>query len=100
MAGVTRPRRYYGGGGLLSTVGDYHRFHQMMLNGGELDGVRIFEPRTVLRAVSEQSYLELDLSLATVRNHIHNILEKLDVHSKLEAVSLAFRQGWVGQSAG
>ena len=37
----------------------------------------------------------LDLSLATVRNHIHNILEKLGVHSKLEAVSLAFRNGWV-----
>jgi DNA-binding CsgD family transcriptional regulator len=36
----------------------------------------------------------LSISLATVRNHIHNILEKLDVHSKLEAVSLAFRQGW------
>jgi DNA-binding CsgD family transcriptional regulator len=38
---------------------------------------------------------KLGISLATVRNHIHNILEKLDVHSKLEAVSLAFRQGWV-----
>ena len=37
----------------------------------------------------------LDLSLATVRNHIHNVLEKLGVHSKLEAVSLAFRTGWV-----
>jgi hypothetical protein len=33
--------------------------------------------------------------LATVRNHIHNILDKLQVHSKLEAVSLAFRCGWV-----
>ena len=40
---------------------------------------------------------ELELSLATVRNHIHNILEKLDVHSKLEAVSLAYRSGWVGE---
>jgi len=38
----------------------------------------------------------LDLSLATVRNHIHNTLEKLGVHSKLEAVSLAYRNGWVG----
>jgi DNA-binding CsgD family transcriptional regulator len=36
----------------------------------------------------------LELSLATVRNHVHNILEKLGVHSKLEAVSLAFRKGW------
>lgn len=43
---------------------------------------------------------KLGISLATVRNHIHNILEKLDVHSKLEAVSLAFRQGWVAGSIG
>ncbi len=38
---------------------------------------------------------QLGISLATVRNHVHNILEKLEVHSKLEATSLAFRQGWV-----
>jgi DNA-binding CsgD family transcriptional regulator len=38
---------------------------------------------------------KLDLSLATVRNHVHNILAKLEVHSKLEAVSLAYRRGWV-----
>lgn len=38
---------------------------------------------------------ELGISLATVRNHVHNTLEKLEVHSKLEAVSLAFRRGWV-----
>jgi DNA-binding CsgD family transcriptional regulator len=38
---------------------------------------------------------KLDIGLATVRNHVHNLLEKLEVHSKLEAVSLAFRNGWV-----
>ena len=38
---------------------------------------------------------KLGLSVATVRNHIHNILEKLGVHSKLEAVSLSFRNGWI-----
>ena len=43
---------------------------------------------------------KLGISLATVRNHIHNMLEKLDVHSKLEAVSLAFRQGWVSTRPG
>jgi DNA-binding CsgD family transcriptional regulator len=43
----------------------------------------------------------LDISLATVRNHIHNMLDKLGVHSKLEAVSLAFRSGWIeGTGAG
>jgi DNA-binding CsgD family transcriptional regulator len=38
---------------------------------------------------------KLRISVATVRNHVHNLLEKLEVHSKLEAVSLAFRKGWV-----
>jgi CBS domain-containing protein/DNA-binding CsgD family transcriptional regulator len=42
---------------------------------------------------------ELRLSVATVRNHIHNTLEKLGVHSKLEAVSLAFRNDWVPKGA-
>lgn len=45
---VTEPPRYQsGGGGLVSTAMDYLRFTQMMLNGGELDGVRILSPKTV-----------------------------------------------------
>ena len=36
-----------GGVGLVSTVGDYLRFAQMFLNGGELDGVRVLRPDTV-----------------------------------------------------
>jgi len=36
-----------GGGGLCSTIADYARFCQMMLNGGELDGVRLLSPKTV-----------------------------------------------------
>ncbi|HJN96316.1 MAG TPA: serine hydrolase domain-containing protein [Gammaproteobacteria bacterium] len=36
-----------GGGGLVSTAMDYMRFSQMLLNGGELDGVRILAPLTV-----------------------------------------------------
>jgi CubicO group peptidase (beta-lactamase class C family) len=36
-----------GGAGLVSTVHDYFRFAQMLLNGGELDGVRILSPHTV-----------------------------------------------------
>ena len=34
-------------GGVLSTVGDYARFGQMLLNGGELDGARILGRKTV-----------------------------------------------------
>lgn len=36
-----------GGGGLVSTIHDYARFCQMLLNKGELDGARILKPETV-----------------------------------------------------
>jgi len=36
-----------GGGGLFSTAGDYVRFAQMLLNGGQLEGVRILGRKTV-----------------------------------------------------
>ncbi|WP_269713531.1 serine hydrolase domain-containing protein [Caulobacter sp. NIBR2454] len=35
------------GGGLVSTARDYARFCQLILNGGELDGVRLVKPETV-----------------------------------------------------
>ena len=35
-----------GGGGLYGTAPDYLRFAQMLLNGGELDGVRLLAPRS------------------------------------------------------
>ena len=37
----------------------------------------------------------LNLSHATVRNHIQNALKKLEVHSQVELVALALRRGWV-----
>jgi len=47
---VTKPTTLFsGGGGLVSTAADYLRFCQMLLNGGELDGVRILSPATVRR---------------------------------------------------
>ncbi len=45
---VNGPRKCFSGGaGLLSTAADYGRFLQMLLNGGELDGVRLLSPKTV-----------------------------------------------------
>jgi CubicO group peptidase (beta-lactamase class C family) len=45
---VDGPRACFSGGaGLLSTPTDYTRFLQMLLNGGELDGVRVLGPKTV-----------------------------------------------------
>ena len=43
-----RPRTFFsGGGGLVSTASDYLRFARMMLNGGELDGVRLLGRKTL-----------------------------------------------------
>jgi CubicO group peptidase (beta-lactamase class C family) len=45
---ITQPtRKPFGGVGLVSTVGNYFRFGQMLLNGGELDGVRLLGRKTV-----------------------------------------------------
>lgn len=41
------PKLLSGGGGLVSTSGDYHRFCAMLLNGGELDGARIVGRKTL-----------------------------------------------------
>jgi CubicO group peptidase (beta-lactamase class C family) len=45
---VTKRQTFFsGGGGIVSTAPDFLRFCQMLLNGGELDGVRILKPETV-----------------------------------------------------
>jgi CubicO group peptidase (beta-lactamase class C family) len=41
------PTFFSGGGGLVSTASDYFRFCQMLLNGGELEGVRILGRKTI-----------------------------------------------------
>jgi uncharacterized protein YbbC (DUF1343 family)/CubicO group peptidase (beta-lactamase class C family) len=44
-----------GDAGLFSTASDLARFAQMMLNGGELDGVRVFNPLTIQKFTEPQS---------------------------------------------
>jgi CubicO group peptidase (beta-lactamase class C family) len=47
-ASITKPPVFLsGGGGLVSTAHDYHRFAEMLRRDGELDGVRLLGPRTV-----------------------------------------------------
>ncbi|MDZ7359631.1 MAG: beta-lactamase family protein [candidate division KSB1 bacterium] len=42
------PQKFYSGGaGLCATISDYARFAQMLLNGGELEGVRILSRKSV-----------------------------------------------------
>ena len=53
---VDGPRaNFSGGAGLVSTARDYARFLQMVLNRGELDGVRILSPKMVDLMTSNQS---------------------------------------------
>ena len=48
-------QRYYSGGaGLTSTIGDYARFLQALLNGGELDGRRILGRKTIQLMTRDQ----------------------------------------------
>jgi CubicO group peptidase (beta-lactamase class C family) len=46
-AALSPPALISGGGGMIATARDYHRFTQMLLGGGILDGVRLLSPRTV-----------------------------------------------------
>jgi CubicO group peptidase (beta-lactamase class C family) len=58
IAGIinpTLPRRWESGGaGMVSTIADYARFLQMLLNGGTLDGKRYLKPETVALMTSDQ----------------------------------------------
>ena len=47
----------------VATADDCSRFFQCLLNGGELDGVRVFSPLTVRRAIAEVGKPEIDRSL-------------------------------------
>ncbi|MGH1491532.1 MAG: serine hydrolase domain-containing protein [Acidimicrobiales bacterium] len=47
-----RPTFLSGGGGLVSTIGDYHRFTQMLIRGGEYEGNRVLGRKTIEYAAS------------------------------------------------
>ena len=58
VTGLSDPmqwRRWQAGGhGMVSTIGDYARFAQMLLNRGSLDGKRYLKPETVALMTSDQ----------------------------------------------
>jgi CubicO group peptidase (beta-lactamase class C family) len=56
VADLTRDKVkwFSGGGGMVSTASDYARFCQMLVNGGELDGVRLLSPKTLAVMTSDQ----------------------------------------------
>lgn len=47
----------------VTTAVELSRVYELMRCGGELDGVRVMKPETIRTALTEQSHLEIDLSL-------------------------------------
>lgn len=56
-------------GNVVSTADELSRFFELLLRGGELDGVRVLDPRTLRRATVERSYREIDLTLGAPMRH-------------------------------
>ncbi len=80
-----------GGGGLVSTAADYMRFSQMLLNGGELDGVRILGKKTVelMRYPHHDDWFGLGFSVVTRKNP-PNILNSVGSYSWGGAAATTF----------
>lgn len=51
-------------GNIIGTAEEGSRFMELLLRGGALGGVRVFAERTIREALREQSYLEMDLTMA------------------------------------
>lgn len=57
------------------------------LSAREIEVLRLMADGTSTQEIADSLFI----SITTVRHHVQSILRKLGVHSKLEAVSLAFR---------
>lgn len=67
------------------------RSHSSSLTSREIEVLRLLADGMT----TEQIAGELFVSSNTVRNHVNNIIRKLNVHSRLEAVSYAIRTGLI-----
>ncbi len=56
-------------GNVVTTANELSRFFELLRAGGELDGVRVLEPRTIRRAISERAFREIDFSLVAPLRH-------------------------------
>lgn len=74
---------------LLPKMNRAHRGLGADLSPRELEVLHLLATGATNRAIADQLFL----SVNTVRNHVQQILQKLGVHSKLEAVATAVREG-------
>ncbi len=76
------PEFEMGGAGLNATMGDYGRFMRMILNGGELDGVRVLAEETVDRMCTNQMGPLRVVELASVMPQYSNNAEMFPGEAK------------------
>ena len=83
---------------LFSRLGDLaserrrrERVEALSLSPRELEVLEMVADRMTNRQIAER----LCLSVYTVKNHVHRILDKLDVPQRKEAVTKAFENGWL-----
>jgi two-component system NarL family response regulator len=86
------------GGKLFAALRDLLRHHgatmsrQPELTGRELEVLTLVASGNTSREIANQLYI----SENTVRNHVRNVLDKLGMNSRFEAVSWAQREGMIG----
>lgn len=56
-------------GNVIASASEMARFYQLLLNQGELDGVRVFGKRTLHRALNKSAFFEMDTSLGIPVNY-------------------------------
>jgi CubicO group peptidase (beta-lactamase class C family) len=54
---------------VVTTANELSRFYELLRAGGELDGVRVLEARTIRRATVERAYRQIDLTLGAPMRH-------------------------------
>lgn len=86
-----------GGGGLFSTLRDYTRFAQMLLNGGELDGVRVLSRKSVeLMASNHVTHLPPASSPWTPAGFGFGVSVRVDGAYAANSLGTPGQYGWQG----
>lgn len=76
---------------LSAEVSRIQRIDTMVLTDREMEILRLLDEGHSNKQIAR----ELHISLHTVKNHVHRILEKLQVRNRREAVHLAYNNGWL-----
>lgn len=90
----------WGGMGLYSTIGDYSRFAQMLLNGGQLDGVRLLSRKTVeLMTANHLNHLPVQTIAGSASEGFGlGVSVRLDV-AKSNSLGSVGKYGWTGAAS-